>query len=323
MATAEHWTIGRLLTWTTEYFQKRGTGSPRLDAEVLLAHARGCQRIELYTAFGEDADETLRAKYRELVKRRAAGTPVAYLVGRREFYSLPFYVTADVLIPRPETEFVVIAVLDRIRQRFGRDKVQEDATGAQLGTGVVEAPATPEPTEAAAEVDVLDIGTGSGIIAISIARHALSARVLAVDASPAALAIARRNASELGVEQRVELSESDLLGNVPANRTFDFIVSNPPYISEPEFAALAPEVKDHEPRLALVGGPTGTEIIERLIPQAAERLKPGGWLILEISPMIQQRVEALIAADGRFQPATTTKDLAGLPRVVQAQRRSL
>ncbi|MFO0871421.1 MAG: peptide chain release factor N(5)-glutamine methyltransferase [Pirellulales bacterium] len=292
--STEEWTIGRLLTWTADYLKKRGADSPRLDAEILLAHARGCQRIQLYTAYGELADEPLRAAFRELVRRRSEGVPVAYLVGRREFYSLSFQVTPDVLIPRPETEFVVIETLDRIKQR--------EAGGA-----------------AGERCDIVDVGTGSGAIAISLAKHAPLVQLVAVDLSAAALEVARRNAQEHGVTERIEFCQGDLLADLAADRQFDLIVSNPPYVSEAEYAELARDVKDHEPRLALVAGPQGTEIIARLIHQAGERLRPRGWLILEISPMILDAVRRRLSEDAHWCTVHVGKDLAGLPRVVAAQ----
>lgn len=288
MTPTEQWTVGKLLTWTTDYLKKSGSENPRLDAEVLLAAARRCERIMLYTAFEEVVAEEVRAKFRDLVKRRAEGAPVAYLVGKREFYSLNLRVTPDVLIPRPETEFVVIAALDALKG--------------------IESPV------------VADVGTGSGAIAIAIAKHAAGARVTAIDTSEAALAIARQNAADQQVEERIAFLAGDLLAGLPAEPTFDIIASNPPYVSEAEFAELSPAVRDHEPRLALVGGETGTEIVARLIPQAAERLKAGGSLILEISPMIAAAVVELFAQDGRFEPALASKDLAGLLRIVQAKR---
>ena len=289
---AEQWTIGRLLQWTSDYLKQHGAESPRLEAEVLLAHARGCKRVELYTSFDEPADDALRTKFRALVKRRAEGVPFAYLVGKREFYSLDFRVTPDVLIPRPETEFLVIALLDLIK----------------------ELPADEEP------IEVADVGTGSGIIAVSVAKHAPRVRVTAVDRSAAALAIARENAERHGTGERVEFLESDLLAAVPAERKFACIASNPPYVSESEYEALSPEVREHEPREALVAGPSGTEVIERLLPQAAQCLQPGGALLLEISPMLQQRVEELVAASGSWQLSPTVKDLAGHARVICATR---
>lgn len=289
---SEQWTIGRLLAWTTDYLKTHGSDSPRLEAEVLLAHARSCPRIALYTSFEEPADEALRASFRELVRRRAEGAPVAYLVGHREFYSLDFRVTPDVLIPRPETELLVMTALDHIK-----------------------ALATSQAT-----VQVADVGTGSGIIAITLAKRAGQARLTAIDISPPALAVARENAERLGAAQSIEFIEGDLLLAVPAERTFDLIVSNPPYVTSDEYARLARDVRQHEPELALVAGPSGTSVIERLLPQAAVRLRSGGSLLLEISPMLQQSVEALIAGDDRWQLGRTAKDLAGHARVVAARR---
>ncbi len=291
MPVSPTWTVGRLLAWTADYLKRGGAESPRLDAEVLLAHALGCKRIELYTAFDREPAEEARAAFRELVRRRAEGTPVAYLVGHREFYSLDFRVTPDVLIPRPETEFLVIALVDLARQRPGE------------------------------EITICDVGTGSGIIAVTAAKHLPQSRVTATEISPAALEVARSNVQRHGLLERIELVQSDLFSALPPERRFDFVVSNPPYVSEAELGRLAAEVRDHEPRRALVAGPRGTEVIEALVPQAAERLNPGGHLRLEISPMVQQSVEALLAADGRFEPGPTLKDLARLPRVVQARRK--
>jgi release factor glutamine methyltransferase len=164
------------------------------------------------------------------------------------------------------------------------------------------------------------LGSGSGAIAVSIAKHAPAARVTAIDISPAALAVARENAKTHGVADRLDFVEGDLLAKLPAEPTFVVIASNPPYVSDAEHAALVPQVKDHEPKLALVAGPIGTEVIERLIPQAAERLHPGGLLAMEVSPMIAPRVVELLAADGRFEPANIVKDLAQQARVVTAVR---
>ena len=161
------WTIGRLLNWTTDFLKEKGAESPRLDAEVLLAHVRGCKRIELYTAFEEPASEELRAKFRELVKQRAAGKPVAYLVGHREFFSLPFAVTPDVLIPRPETELLVVRALDLAKpQPRVNDPPERDRNDA-----APEAPA-PKPTPAPLKpITIADVGTGSGIVAVTLAKH--------------------------------------------------------------------------------------------------------------------------------------------------------
>lgn len=292
MPQTEVWTVGRLLQWTTEYLKGHRSASPRLDAEILLAKALGCRRIELYTAFDTVAEEEPRAAFRELVRRRAEGTPVAYLTGHREFYSLDFAVTPDVLIPRPETELLVVALLDLARDR----------------------PSAPP-------VTIADVGTGSGNIAVCAAKHLPGCRVTAIDVSPAALEVARTNAAEHGVAEQIELLRSDLFAAVDAGRRFDFIVSNPPYVSTAEMETLMPDVRNHEPHSALVAGQRGTEVIEALIPQAAERLLEGGHLLMEISPAIHDATRLLLEAHDRLEPGATITDLARLPRVVQAVRK--
>jgi len=288
MTETDIWTIGRLLAWTTEYLGRHGSESPRLDAEVLLAHVRSCPRIALYTTFDEAPDESQRTLFRELVKRRSQGAPVAHLVGYKEFYSLRFRVTPDVLIPRPETETLVLTLLDAIASR-------------------------PAPR-------VVDVGTGSGAIAVAVARQAPLAQVTAIDISPAALVVAAENAGAHGVEGRVTLVRSDLLAGLPAEAAFDVVASNPPYVTDAEMLTLPRDVRDFEPHLALRAGPRGVDVIERLIPQAAERLLPGGSLLIEISPMIRQDVAALLAGDERFAPPTFHKDPSGKIRVVHSRR---
>jgi release factor glutamine methyltransferase len=165
------------------------------------------------------------------------------------------------------------------------------------------------------------VGTGSGIIAVCAAKHLPGCRVTAVDTSPAALEVAKSNAEKHGVLGRIEFVQSDLFAGVAAEIKFDFILSNPPYIAAGELSAMAPDVKNFEPRTALLAGPRGTEVIESLIPQSAERLHPGGYLIVEISPMIHDKALALFSSEPRFEPAATIKDLARLPRVIQARKR--
>lgn len=289
------WTVGRLLQWTTGHFKEHGSDSPRLDAEVLLGHALGCERIMLYTRFDEEPNDAVKATYRGLVKQRAEGKPVAYLIGRREFYSLPFTVTSDVLIPRPETEFVVVGLLDAA-------KTQPPAGGEGFA--------------------IADVGTGSGILAVCAALKLPTARVTAVDISPAALAVAKQNAERHGVADRVKFVESDLFERVAKTEKFDFIVSNPPYITSAEMAELDRDVREFEPHLALEAGPRGTEVIERLLPQAAERLVPGGRLFIELSPQLHAAVLKLIEQDGRFESLPTIEDHGRRPRVVVARHKS-
>ncbi len=300
MSTTAPWTIGRLLQWTADYLKGRGADSPRLDAEILLAEALGCQRIQLYTAFEDLPPEDKRTAFRELVRQRAEGTPVAYLVGRREFYSLSFKVGPGVLIPRPESELLVVTLLDLAKpfpSLSGRGAGGEDPPR------------------------IADVGTGSGILAVTLAKHLPAAQVVATDTSKAALEIAGENARQHGVAERVQWIECDLLAGIGAEPKFDFIVSNPPYVSAAEYEKLPLDVKNFEPREALLAGPKGTEVIERLILEAAERLRPGGHLLIEISPMIHGAVQALLAAVPGLQPGPTVKDLARLPRVVQARKR--
>lgn len=292
MTDQQTWTVLRLLEWTTDYLGQHGSESPRLDAEVLLAEARGCNRIDLYTAFDEVADEKTRVAFRELVRRRAEGTPVAYLVGRREFYSRMFRVTPDVLIPRPETEFILVTMLDLVRH-----------------------------SENKRELTIVDVGTGSGILAVCAACELPTAKVVAVDASPAALDVARANAANHQVEHRITFVEGDLLTPLPPEPSLDFVISNPPYVSELEYADLPVTVREYEPRPALVAGVTGTEIIARLVPAAAERLKVDGHLIVEISPMIEAKVSRLFEQEGRFSEVTILKDLDQHARVVRARRK--
>jgi release factor glutamine methyltransferase len=287
MSDAE-WTVGKLLTWTTEWLGTKGSESPRLDAEVLLAHVRGCQRIMLYTAFDEVIAEAPRTRFRELVRRRGAGEPVAYLVGNREFFSLSFAVSSSVLIPRPETELLVVRAIDLCR--------------------------------GAAQPRIVDVGTGSGAIAVTLAKHLPRATIVASDVSPEALAVARSNAERHGVADRVTLVQADLMNDPALDGPWDVIVSNPPYVRESEVAALPRDVRDHEPRGALVPGPRGVELIERLAVEAATRLAPGGWLVLEAGPLVAAGVEAILVATQGLEPGPVINDLAGLPRVFQARR---
>ncbi|MFO0942279.1 MAG: peptide chain release factor N(5)-glutamine methyltransferase [Pirellulales bacterium] len=296
MSTTESWTVGRLLTWTADYLKKSGSPSPRLDAEVLLSHARGCQRIELYTAFDEEPTEQVRAAFREMVKRRAEGSPVAYLVGYKEFYSATFEVNPDVLIPRPETEHLVVEALDRAKELTGSIAQNRN-------------------------LEIVDVGTGSGAIAVSIAKHYSKCHMTAVDISPAALSVAQRNAQRHGLtEDRIKFVEGDLLSWCNADQKFDLILSNPPYVSTDEFQSLAKSVKEFEPRLALVSEPSGGSIIKRLNQQAAALLNAGGYLIFEFSPMLAPQLPEMIEQPHAWSSPQITKDLAGHARIVTLRK---
>lgn len=290
---SEPWTVLRLLEWTTDYFKQKGSDTPRLDAEVLLAEARGCSRIQLYTDFQSELADEARVAFRELVRRRGEGAPVAYLVGYKEFYSLRFRVDESVLIPRPDTEHLVIKTLD-LAKAFADD----------------------------APLRIADVGTGSGAIAIALAKALPAARILATDQSEAALRIAGYNAKQHEVSDRVVLKRGDLLEPLKAPGSLDFVCSNPPYVSEAEYAELDPSVRDFEPREALVAGPRGTEVIERLLPAAIASLKPGGAFLIELSPMIasacveRARQQPGVVADS----VELVKDLAGQQRVLWGRK---
>jgi release factor glutamine methyltransferase len=276
-----------LLDWTTKYLMQKGSESPRLDSEVLLSHALGCKRIDLYARHTEEAAEQGRQRFRELVRQRVEGCPVAYLVGRKEFFSLEFTVTRAVLIPRPDTECVVDECL-------------------RLAKGM-------------AEPRILDIGTGSGCLAVAIARHHKTARVIAVDISMEALTVASANADKHGVAERVRFLHGDLFAPLAGEERFDFIVSNPPYIPHDEIPKLAPGVRDYEPHTALDGGADGFAVFDRLIAEAPAYLKPEGELLIEIGSAQQGQARERIERHGGYELAKTIHDGSGHPRVLIAR----
>jgi release factor glutamine methyltransferase len=285
---AEEWTVRRVLDWTTAHLKQHGSETPRLDAEILLAHARGCRRIELYTRFDESLTEAQRAVMRDLAKRRAKSEPVAYLVGHREFFSLDFRVTPDVLIPRPDTETLVVELIDAARP--------------------LESPR------------ILDLGTGSGCIAVAAAVNLPSSRITATDLSDSALAIARHNAETHAVADRIRFLQGDLFAPLSDGEQFDVIASNAPYIAESERETLQNDVRRYEPHSALFAGPVGTEVLFRIIDGAAARLAPEGVLILEISPEQANNVRARIESTRSYQDVRAIKDSAGLLRVVHSRK---
>jgi release factor glutamine methyltransferase len=283
----QSWTIGRLLEWTTQFLQQKGSESPRLDSEVLLAHALDCKRIDLYTRHTEEAPAQGRDRFRALVRQRLEGCPVAYLVGRKEFFSLEFEVNRAVLIPRPDTECVVVECLRLVKD--------------------------------VAEPAVLDIGTGSGCLAVTVAKHHKTAQVTAVDMSPEALAVASRNAAKHGVAERIRFVQSDLFAAVPAGEHFDFILSNPPYIPHDDIAKLPPGVRDFEPHRALDGGADGFAVFDRLIAEAPPHLKPDGWLLLEIGSPQEIPARERIERNKGYELEKTILDGSGHPRVLMAR----
>ncbi len=293
MTQTEVWTIGKLLSWTSEFLKKHGSDSPRLDAEVLLAHAKGCRRIELYTAFESEPDQATKTAFREMVKRRSEGSPVAYLVGSKEFYSLSFIVNSDCLIPRPETEHLVLAGLDLA-------KIRRAATGRRL--------------------EVADLCTGSGCVAIAFAKQFADASLTAVDIVPATLDLAKRNVAQHGLEDRISLLQGDLLEGLPEAVKFDLILSNPPYISQAEFEKLDRSVRQFEPEVALLAGANGTEIIAKIEAQAYDRLLEQGSVLIEMSPSIADQVREIFADEKRWSNVRILKDLAGHQRVLQATK---
>ena len=288
----EQWNVLRLLEWTTEFFTKRGSDSARLDAEILLAHAKDCTRIELYTAFNEVPSEEVLVAFRELVRRRGDGSPVAQLVGYREFYSLRFRVDESVLIPRPETEHLVIEALDCAKEMKVTDR----------------------------PLQIADVGTGSGAIAISLAKNLSSCHLTATDLSEAALNIAAWNAEHHKCSQQIDFVHCDLMADVAQTETFDIICSNPPYISEAEYEQLSPTVKDYEPKSALVAEADGTEVIKRLFGECFGRLNPGGRMIIELSPMIADACADLAEQVSDLADQRFINDLAGHKRILSLGR---
>ncbi len=287
------WTIARLLSVSAEFLASKGSSSPRLDAELLLAEVLGLERIGLYTEFDRPLTEAEVGAYRELIARRARHEPVAYILGRAHFRYVVLEVTPDVLIPRPETEEVVDAVLAWLRER------------------------PLPPPEQAAVPRIADVGTGSGAIALSLAREG-HVRVLATDVSAAALRVAERNREALGLGDLVDLFETDLLEGVEPG-SLRVVVSNPPYVSASEYESLDPDVRDFEPPPALRGGEDGLDCYRRLLPQAAAALGPGGALFVEVGDTQASAVTELALAAG-FALTSTTKDLSGKERIVRAVR---
>lgn len=280
----ELWTIGRILKWTEQYFKQKNIESPRLDAEVLLSHILGRERIYLYVHFDEPLEPAELARYREAIKQRVQRVPVAYIIGEKEFMGLTFRVTADTLVPRPDTEILVQAAIERLRARGDAPRFA-------------------------------DIGTGTGAICLSVLHFLPKAQADTVDISPAARAVAEENAAALEVADRVTFHTGDLLAPL-AGQCYDAILSNPPYIPDGDIAALAPEVRLKEPHTALAGGKDGLDFYRRLMANAPALLKDGGFLAVEVG--IHQAAPVAALAVPSFSRTEILKDYAGIERVVIA-----
>jgi release factor glutamine methyltransferase len=285
---SEVWTIRRVLAWAAEDFEKRGLDSPRLDAELLAAHALGVSRVALYMDLDRPLDAHERAALRALVARRRAHEPIAYIIGHRDFYKHRFVVRSGVLIPRPETETLVEGAL-----RF-------------------------LPPEGPARA--LELGVGSGVIAVSLLLERPELAFVGVDVSNAALSLTAENAAALGVADRFELREGDLFAAISADERFRVIVSNPPYIPRAEIDALVADVREHEPRLALDGGEDGLDLHRRIASAAASHLEEGGALLVEVGDDQAGAVMELHRETGAYAETHSLADLGGMPRVVVSTR---
>lgn len=282
MASEKIWTVGSILKWTEQYFRERGIESSRLDAEVLLSHVLNKERIYLYVHFDEPLEASELAAYKAAIKRRVLHEPVAYITGKKEFMGLPFKVSNKVLIPRPDTEILVQSVLEHLPE----DKVR-----------------------------IADIGTGSGAIVLSLLAYRNNIFADTVDISAEALAVAKENAEDFGVSDRVVFLEGDLFE--PLKESYVAIVSNPPYIPKADMLTLAADVKDYEPEAALFGGEDGLDYYRRLASNVRSYLDNGGFIAVEVGIGEAGAVKDLFTAAGLVRPEII-RDYAGIERVVLA-----
>lgn len=288
-------------------FERAGIGPAEaaIDADVLARHALGgWERGQLLARQHDESPAGFAGVFEALVRRRERREPTGYVIGHREFWNLDIEVSPAVLIPRPETEFLVEETLLRLStENDGQERPSVPAT-----------PVGPSPIRAR----IADVGTGSGCISVALARWLPAGEVVAIDASADAIAVARRNAVRHEVSGRVRFVMADLLEGVSG--PFDAVVSNPPYVPAPEIAGLQPEVRDYEPLAALAGGLDGLDVIRRLVPQAAGALRPGGWLLFEFGFGQTDSVRAILAEEPRLDLIDVRTDLAGIPRVAVARR---
>ncbi len=308
--TAETWTVLKIIQWTTEYLKGKGIENPRLDSEVLLAHLLKLDRVGLYLNYDRPLSKEELPSFREMIKRRGAREPLQYITGHQEFWSLDFKVTPDVLIPRPETEILVEEAVKVVSGQY-----PEGYKGPGAGENR-------PPT-------ILDLCTGSGCIAVSLAKELKNAVVYAADASDAALKVARENAEINGVQDRVTFLKGDLYGALESRPLttdrrpllFDLIVSNPPYVKSVDIPNIQPEVRDFEPRMSVDGGPEGLDFYRRILAGAPEYLAAGGWLMMEVGEGQAEAVSEMIKDAGAFESSLTVKDLSGIERVVKAHKK--
>ena len=287
----EPWTILKLLHWTTDYFSRNKVAEPRASAEVLLAHLLSQDRLFLYLNYDRPMGAEELAAFRTLVKRRLSGEPNQYITGIQEFWSLPFRVSPDVLIPRPETEVLLETVLEF------------------LGS-------SPH------EIRVLDLGTGSGAIAVSLARELAVISIVATDSSMAALKLAQENAVSNQVDSKIDFLCADMFGAfAPGAAKFTVVATNPPYLSQAEFSELSPEIRDYEPRYALDGGPDGLAAIRRIIQEAPTVLSQTGALIMEIGAGQAESVSTLVKDNRHYESYLIIRDYSGLDRVILAVKK--
>ncbi len=280
----DRWTVRDILSWTSSYFAGKGLTSPRLDAELLLAHCLGTDRLNLYLNYDRPLGKEERGKYRWFVRRRISREPVALITGTKEFWSFSFEISRGVLIPRPDTEILVDAVLNTVSQ--------------------IEDPR------------ILEIGTGSGAVAVTLMRETKRGRVTATDMDIGAITCAAKNAKRSGVMDLMDFCVSDLFSAFGENAQFDVVCSNPPYISTPELAQLQPEIRFFEPVAALDGGPDGLDTIKLIVASAGRYLKKSGRLFLEVGAGQAEDVQQAFIFLGGFSKVYTFNDLAGIPRVV-------
>lgn len=295
MSGGDAWTIRRLLEWTTGFFSRKGVDSPRLSAELLLAHVLGCPRITLYTEYERIVAEECLARYRELVRRAAEHEPIAYLTGTAHFFNLEFEVTREVLIPRPDTETLVEHVIQAARLQSGLESPR-----------------------------VLDLCTGCGCIAAAVAHNLKSASVVATDISAGAVAVARRNMERLGLAGRVTVVHGDLyeaLKQLPECGPFHLLLANPPYIPADAIAGLDRSVRDYEPLAALDGGRDGLMVHRRILADAPRYLLAGGRAYLEIGADQAEAALAMAAGCDGLCDIRILRDYAGKPRVLAATRK--